>query len=348
MAGFADYLKLSSAMGALIAGVMISTFPYTLDVVAKVTSLRDFFVTLFFVGLGMKIPVPDGGLHFVDAVRLPRAHRQPPRHGFSRAVFPAPGLPRQLAAGGQSVPDERIVAGAARPRPEQRRCLGQRHRHRGVRFLLPRHRFHLCASSATIRCSAKSRRCCARLGLHDLDHTAFLARADAAPRRICLLGFYWTASSLLAEIERHRPDLLPEICVIDFNPVVHEKLKAPQRLSPSMATSPRATCCIMPAWRTPKSSSARCRTRCSKGANNLKILRQIARIESPRANHRPCGTAGGCARALCGRRQLRHRAAPAGSRRPVARAGIGRRKTRSTTSASEQEMLLKERGEVIP
>ena len=42
----------------LIAGVMVSTFPYALDVVAKVTSIRDFFVTLFFVTLGMTIPVP--------------------------------------------------------------------------------------------------------------------------------------------------------------------------------------------------------------------------------------------------------------------------------------------------
>src|ERR1035438_4186336 len=58
LAGLADYLRLSTAMGALIAGVMLSTFPYTLDVAAKVTSLRDFFVTLFFVGLGMSIPVP--------------------------------------------------------------------------------------------------------------------------------------------------------------------------------------------------------------------------------------------------------------------------------------------------
>ena len=49
MAGFADALGLSREMGALIAGVMVSTFPYTLDVVAKVTSIRDFFVTLFFV-----------------------------------------------------------------------------------------------------------------------------------------------------------------------------------------------------------------------------------------------------------------------------------------------------------
>ena len=58
LAGFARYLGLSPEMGALIAGVMVSTFPYTLDVIAKVTSLRDFFVTLFFVGLGMTIPLP--------------------------------------------------------------------------------------------------------------------------------------------------------------------------------------------------------------------------------------------------------------------------------------------------
>src|SRR5687768_11320680 len=55
-------LHLSREMGALIAGVAISTYPYALDVTAKVTSLRDFFVTLFFVGLGMKIPMPTGTL----------------------------------------------------------------------------------------------------------------------------------------------------------------------------------------------------------------------------------------------------------------------------------------------
>jgi len=58
VAGLASILGLSREMGALIAGVALSTFPYTLDVVAKVTSLRDFFVTLFFVALGMEIPAP--------------------------------------------------------------------------------------------------------------------------------------------------------------------------------------------------------------------------------------------------------------------------------------------------
>jgi hypothetical protein len=47
-------------MGALIAGVSISAFPYGSDVISKVTGVRDFFVTLFFVALGMKVPVPTG------------------------------------------------------------------------------------------------------------------------------------------------------------------------------------------------------------------------------------------------------------------------------------------------
>ncbi len=45
----------SIAMGALIAGVTLSALPYTLDVVAKIRALRDFFVTLFFVALGMQL-----------------------------------------------------------------------------------------------------------------------------------------------------------------------------------------------------------------------------------------------------------------------------------------------------
>ncbi len=56
--GAAAYFNLSIEMGALIAGIAISTFPYNLDVIAKVVNIRDFFVTLFFVSLGMQIPNP--------------------------------------------------------------------------------------------------------------------------------------------------------------------------------------------------------------------------------------------------------------------------------------------------
>ena len=62
VAGVAERLGLSREMGALIAGVSISAFPYGSDVISKVTGVRDFFVTLFFVALGMKIPVPNAEL----------------------------------------------------------------------------------------------------------------------------------------------------------------------------------------------------------------------------------------------------------------------------------------------
>ena len=58
VAGLAGAFGLSREMGALVAGVAISAFPYTLDVTSKITSLRDFFVTLFFVALGMRVPEP--------------------------------------------------------------------------------------------------------------------------------------------------------------------------------------------------------------------------------------------------------------------------------------------------
>ena len=42
---------------------------------------------------------------------------------------------------------------------------------------------------------------------------------------IFLLGFYWTASSLLEEIARTAPDLDGQLAVIDFNPHVNEELR---------------------------------------------------------------------------------------------------------------------------
>ena len=56
--GLAGFFGLSLEMGALIAGVAISTFPYNLDIISKIVNIRDFFITLFFVALGMEIPNP--------------------------------------------------------------------------------------------------------------------------------------------------------------------------------------------------------------------------------------------------------------------------------------------------
>ncbi|MGB1701044.1 MAG: cation:proton antiporter, partial [Nannocystaceae bacterium] len=63
-------LSVSMEMGALIAGTTIASFPYAHEVVAKVGNLRDFFITLFFVALGMGIPAPSGPSIIVGAFAL--------------------------------------------------------------------------------------------------------------------------------------------------------------------------------------------------------------------------------------------------------------------------------------
>jgi len=58
LSGLAGWAGLSKEMGSLIAGVVIAGFPYGVEVTARLGGIRDFFVTLFFVALGLKIPQP--------------------------------------------------------------------------------------------------------------------------------------------------------------------------------------------------------------------------------------------------------------------------------------------------
>ena len=58
VSGTAGALGLSREMGALIAGMVIAAFPYGTEVITRLSGIRDFFVTLFFVALGLKVPAP--------------------------------------------------------------------------------------------------------------------------------------------------------------------------------------------------------------------------------------------------------------------------------------------------
>ncbi len=225
LAGLAHVLGLSREMGALVAGVMVSTFPYTLDVVAKVTTIRDFFVTLFFVNLGMSVPRPDWTLVFWTLVvslfvigsRLVTVF--PVLHGMRLGHRISLLSTIHLA----QISELSLVLLA----------IGQQAGH--VQAAAPSilaFAFALLAVDSTyalLRSDAIVRRASAwlnRAGLLDLpareSDTLFFQR----PARIFILGFSWTASSLLEEITRQKPALLPELCVVDFNPLVVERLRA--------------------------------------------------------------------------------------------------------------------------
>src|SRR3989344_2108483 len=51
----AYYLGFSIIIGAFIAGVALASSPYSTEVVGRVISLKDFFLVMFFVSLGMQI-----------------------------------------------------------------------------------------------------------------------------------------------------------------------------------------------------------------------------------------------------------------------------------------------------
>jgi Kef-type K+ transport system membrane component KefB len=60
---------LSAEMGALIAGLTIGALPLHVEVLAKISPLRDFFMALFFVALGMTLPPPTMTI-MIDALIL--------------------------------------------------------------------------------------------------------------------------------------------------------------------------------------------------------------------------------------------------------------------------------------
>jgi Kef-type K+ transport system membrane component KefB/Trk K+ transport system NAD-binding subunit len=70
VAGTAGALGLSKEMGALIAGMTIASFPYGTEVIGRLSGVRDFFVTLFFVALGLKVPAPSGQVIALASVVL--------------------------------------------------------------------------------------------------------------------------------------------------------------------------------------------------------------------------------------------------------------------------------------
>ncbi|MBT3406456.1 hypothetical protein HN419_04780 [Candidatus Woesearchaeota archaeon] len=53
------YMGFSIIIGAFVAGVALGNLPYNLEIISRVTSLRDFFAILFFVSLGLNFMMVD-------------------------------------------------------------------------------------------------------------------------------------------------------------------------------------------------------------------------------------------------------------------------------------------------
>jgi Kef-type K+ transport system membrane component KefB len=188
-----------------------------------VTTLRDFFVTLFFVGLGMTIPVPTWSLlalmlivsMFLVVSRILTVFI--PLHfmrlGHRVSLLPAINLCQiselslvlltlGAASGDVSIKSISVAAFA-------------------FAFLAVDSTYTILKNDEILRRTSPWLK---KLGFRDFEADTPVADGQAAPS-IFLLGFSWVASSLLEEISRNRPALLPQIRVVDYNPHVFERLR---------------------------------------------------------------------------------------------------------------------------
>ena len=223
----AEQLSLSREMGSLVAGVSLSTFPYALDVTAKVTTLRDFFITLFFVALGMTIPVPNVsiiGLALVVAlftvvsrVATTFVPLYLMKQGLRASLIPAINL-SQISEFSLVVIQVGVLARHVSTETANAASFA-------FVILAVLSTFLMTQNDPVTRWAIGPLK---RLGLRDLDQTAEAEAGQesghGAARRIVILGFFRAASALLAEIERRDPSLLNQISVVDFNPNVFRTL----------------------------------------------------------------------------------------------------------------------------
>ncbi|MGY3617567.1 cation:proton antiporter domain-containing protein [Bradyrhizobium sp. USDA 10063] len=224
----AERLHLSREMGSLVAGVSLSTFPYALDVTAKVTTLRDFFITLFFVALGMTIPVP--GLSVIGLALAIAAFTVVSRlvttftplylmrQGLRASLLPAINL-AQISEFSLVVIQTGVAAGHISTATSSAASFA-------FVVLAVLSTFVMTRSGEITRSLIGPLK---RIGLHDLDqgHPAEGGGegGHGESRRIVILGFFRAASALLSQIERQNEALLEQISVIDFNPLVFRTLK---------------------------------------------------------------------------------------------------------------------------
>ena len=226
----AEQLHLSREMGSLVAGVSLSTFPYALDVTAKVTTLRDFFITLFFVALGMTIPIPNGsviglaliiaGFTVASRVITTFLPLYLMKQGLRASLLPAINL-AQISEFSLVVIQTGVAAGHIKMQTANAASFA-------FVVLAVLSTFAIGRSDQLSRLGIGFLK---RLGLRDLDSTesgegGHGAGGHGEPRRIVILGFFRAASALLSEIERRNKSLLDQIGVVDFNPVVFSTLAA--------------------------------------------------------------------------------------------------------------------------
>ncbi|HKP62038.1 MAG TPA: cation:proton antiporter [Polyangiales bacterium] len=219
--GLHTQISVSREMGALIAGMSIASFPYHHEVAAKVSNLRDFFVTLFFVALGMSIPIPDGvqvlilsAVLAVVAILL--------RYVVFVPVFYFAGLDRNNALDASTKLAQisefcLVIAYLGVKAGHIDAKIGSVVIFAFVITALATPFLFTLANTLPLRVNDWL----SRLGLADPHAVSTAPDAAHVAPEIVILGFHRVAAALIQDIGRQHPEFLPKVLVLDINVQTH-------------------------------------------------------------------------------------------------------------------------------
>ena len=221
--GFDLHMAVGSGMSALIAGATIASLPYSTEIVTKVGNIKDFFITLFFIGLGMSIPAPtswDVPIFAFLLAFLAILTRQV-------VFFPL------LYATGSDQRNSQVSSARLAQISEFGLViafLGVQHQH--ISPSLSSAIIFAFVLTALLTPTLYSN----AYGIHErigplLNRIGFKppperASEDDESYELALLGFHRVASSLLYDLERSMPEILKKTLVVDFNVNIHAKIAA--------------------------------------------------------------------------------------------------------------------------
>ena len=223
MFGINLHMAVGSGMGALIAGAGIANLPHSTEIITKVSTVKDFFITLFFVALGVSIPAPESMDVIILAVAI-AAIAILARQFVFFPLFYFTGV------------DQRNAQVSA-TRLAQISEFGLVIAFLGVKFghMSP------ALSSAVIFAFVITALTTPLLynkayDIHGwirpvLEKIGFKAPPElkvesGTQYKLALLGFFREASSLLYNLERDNPELVKETLVVDFNVAIHDAIAA--------------------------------------------------------------------------------------------------------------------------
>ncbi|WP_191621166.1 cation:proton antiporter [Marinihelvus fidelis] len=217
------HMAVGAGMSALIAGACIANLPSATEVITKVSVVKDFFITLFFVALGISIPAPDGWGVLVLAVALAVIALLARQLVFF-PLFYFTGVDQRNAQVASirlaQISEFGLVIA----------FLGVQQGHIGAELSSAVIFAFIITALLTPFLYGKAYEIHAGMQgvLEKLGFKAppELRAEEGQTYQLALLGFHRHASSLLSDLQDRDPELVRQTLVVDFNVAIHPRIAA--------------------------------------------------------------------------------------------------------------------------